>query len=133
MKVARTIHEVMVSAPYSVQANHHISVAHKLMRDKHIRHLPVVDGKRICGVLAMRDVEALMAQAGAQHATVSMAHFDEPVTMPPATPLVDAVKAMVASRTDIAIVVDRERVVGVYTTIDALQLLATLLEQLPPS
>ena len=133
MKVAQTIQQVMIPAPYSVQASHHISVADKLMRDKHIRHLPVIDGKRVCGVLAMRDVESLLRQPGSAQATVSMAHFAEPVTMAPGTTLADAVKAMIAKRADIAIVVDaKERVVGVFTTIDALGLLVKLLDQLPP-
>ncbi len=124
----RTVREVMVIAPYLVQSNHPLVVAQKLMQEKHIRHLPVFNGRELVGVLAERALHAALERGNPATATVGAAELTPALVVGPEEPLAQAVRKMAKSRSDVAIVMDRDRAVGVFTTIDALGVLASLLE-----
>jgi CBS domain-containing protein len=50
------IREHMSSSPLTIGPASSLSKAVKLMRDHHVRHLPVVDGRGVVGVLSQRDI-----------------------------------------------------------------------------
>lgn len=124
----RVIREVMILAPYSVQQDHPLVIAVKMMREKHIRHLPVFEKRKLIGVLGERDLLNAINSDDSQASTVAAAVKSAPLVASPDELLRDVVKRMVAARADVACVVDRDRLVGVFTTIDALKVLAEVLE-----
>lgn len=48
--------DVMTSEVFSVSGNTGTRACMLLMRDKHFRHLPVVDGGKVLGLVSMRDI-----------------------------------------------------------------------------
>ncbi len=122
------VKDVMVRAPYSVQSTHLLTIAEKLMREKRIRHLPVFNGKKLVGVLSERQVEKALANADPRTAPVTSARLSTPLTTRQDAPLAELARAMAEAKSDVAIVMENEKAVGVFTTIDALHVLADLLE-----
>jgi acetoin utilization protein AcuB len=95
-----------------------------------IRHLPVTRSGKLVGVLSMRDMSlvATFAQAPPEAVNVEDVMVREPYVATPQTPLVEIVRAMAERKIGSAIVVEDERVVGVFTTVDALRAFAEILE-----
>jgi len=50
------ISELMTPSPFTVTADNTIEDCMNLMTQKHIRHLPVVDGDKLVGVISIGDV-----------------------------------------------------------------------------
>ena len=53
------IESVMVTPPIAIEIDEPVRVAQDRMIDHEIRHLPVVDGERLVGILSDRDIAAL--------------------------------------------------------------------------
>lgn len=124
-----TVQQYMSVAPVVVSSDRTLAEAHRLMRERKIRHLPVVDRGRLVGVVSQRDLYLLETLKGvdAGSETVAEAMAPDPYTVPPDAPL-DAVAAeMAENRYGSAVVVDRGSVIGLFTTVDALRALATVL------
>ena len=98
------------------------------MRHWQVRHLPVLHGGTLVGVVSERDIALVESLPGVDMDQVSV---DEAMTEDPYTAATDASLSQVSTemaerRIGAAIVVegDDERVVGVFTTTDALRALA---------
>jgi acetoin utilization protein AcuB len=123
-----TIRAVMSDAPHTIGARQSLSAARLLLEKLGIRHLPVLDGGRLVGLLSTRDLAFLdgAPDALASGMTVAEAMSPEPYAVAPGEPL-DAVAAdMARKKIGSAVVVDRGKVVGLFTTVDALRVLAEL-------
>lgn len=126
--IPATVRECMTPAPYSVRPEHAIAVAQRLMAQKRIRHLPVVDESGVVGILSERNIGEALASGGHPDRTIVatvMTRF--PYMVPPSAPLVEVVQTLAESKFGSALVVEGTRVRGIFTTVDALRLLARLL------
>jgi acetoin utilization protein AcuB len=106
-----------------------MSVAHRLMREQHIRHLPVLHQGKLVGIVTDRDlrlVETLRDVEPTQIA-VSEAMTTEPYVVGPETELNEVVSMMAAKKYGCAVVSDNHKVVGIFTTVDACSAFAELL------
>ena len=121
--IPRTVRECMTSAPYTVLPDMPVEVARRLMADRRIRQIPVVENRRIVGLVFERDV--LTAKAGALIRDCMRAAG---LVVTSDTPLVQLVKRMAERKAEVALVVDNDRLAGIFTTIDALDVLAAVLE-----
>jgi acetoin utilization protein AcuB len=108
-----------------------LGIAERVMRDHHIRHLPVLDGERVTGVLSQRD--ALMAESlpgvNPLEVRVEEVMAEEVFTASPDAPLAEVVTEMMKRKIGSAVIVEEGRCVGVFTTTDALTALAELLSE----
>ncbi|HUI64379.1 MAG TPA: CBS domain-containing protein [Bacteroidota bacterium] len=50
------VREIMTSVMHTVRTDSTIELCMSLMTDKHVRHLPVVEGKRLIGIVSIGDV-----------------------------------------------------------------------------
>lgn len=123
-----TVQEYMSLAPVVVGSGRTLAEAHRLMRERNIRHLPVVDGGRLVGVVSQRDLYLLETLKGVDPGTetVGEAMAPEPYAVPPDAPLDEVAAEMADRKYGSAVVVDRGSVIGLFTTVDALRALATL-------
>ncbi len=123
-----TIQEHMSPAPVVVPSDLTLAEAHRLMRERNIRHLPVVDAGALVGVVSQRDLYHLETLRGVDPGTevVREAMAGDPYAVGPDAPL-DVVAATMADRKyGSAVVVDRGAVIGLFTTVDALRALASI-------
>jgi acetoin utilization protein AcuB len=99
------------------------------MRERGVRHLPVIDDGKVTGVVSQRDLYLLETLRGVDAARelVEEAMSSEPFLVEPDAALEDVAEAMASHRHGSALVVADGVVVGIFTTTDALRALATLL------
>jgi CBS domain-containing protein len=117
MKVA----ERMTRNPSHVRLADTLAAARMIMRAEGFKHLPVVETKRVLGVITDRDVR--------QHADhlddtlVETAMTADPVTVPPDTSIVEAASLMLVKRIGCLPVVQNGALVGIITATDLLRAL----------
>ncbi len=123
------IQKYMTPSPHSIGRDQPLTVAHAMMHEHRIRHLPVLEGGALIGVLSERDVALLMSMEGvdAETTTVEDAMSSGVYTVSPEASLDEVAREMAEHRYGSAIVLSKEKVVGVFTTVDACRALAELL------
>jgi acetoin utilization protein AcuB len=116
----------MTVSPVVIGIDDTLADARRVMRERGIRHLPVLDAGRLVGVVSQRDLYLAESLAGVDPGTdtVREAMCGEPYTVPPGASLEEVATTMAERRLGSAIVVDRGAVIGVFTTVDALRALA---------
>lgn len=121
-----TIAEVMTPSPHTIGCHQRLSLAHDMMREHGLRHLPVLDGGKLVGLLSQRDLYFVEAIAGTdQHMDpVAEAMATDLFVVAPGDCVADVARTMGQHRYGCAVVVDRGHVVGIFTATDALALLA---------
>jgi len=120
----------MTRVPIRVQIDDELERVNQLMQEHAIRHLPVLDGTRLAGVVSDRDlgmIETLLPTEW-ERIRVSEAMTPDPFAVGPDAGLWEVAKTMAREKYGCAIVTDGDEVVGVFTTIDALRVLAEIIE-----
>ena len=125
------IDRYMTPGPQSIGQEQSLAQAHRLMRDHHIRHLPVLHGGKLVGVLSDRDLHLIetLRDVDPEEVTVEEAMSPTVYTVSPRAPLDGVVREMAHHKYGCAVIEDHGKVVGVFTTIDALRALHDLLER----
>lgn len=122
----------MTAAPVCVPLEADLDQAVKLMQQHGIRHLPVMDGEDLTGVVTDRDlamIESLLPDEW-QGICVAEAMTPEPYSVTPDAPLWEVAKHMAREKFGCAVVTDDQgAVVGLFTTTDALRVLSDLVER----
>jgi len=129
------IKAVMKPFPFSIQVNEDALEARRLLVQHGIRHLPVLDGERLVGVLSSRDLDRAsmpIAAAGADPVQVGSICSSPAYAVDLDEPLDNVLLHMAEERIGCALVVRAERVVGIFTTTDACRLFAEYLRRDAP-
>lgn len=132
------IRQFMSPSPVSIDSTQPLVEAHRLMREKRLRHLPVLAEGRLVGVISAGDLYLFETLDGVEPERVPVheAMTPEPYRVPPDARLDEVVDVMAANKYGCALVVDKQRVVGIFTTVDALEAFARMLRgnlALPPA
>jgi CBS domain-containing protein len=142
-----TVRDVMTRRPITIDPDAPLETAAAVMREREIRHLPVVDdGGRLVGILSDRDVRGVLlapvleqylsAAARRSLQTVSGALRDvrvrdamtwDAVAIEPDAPLAQAAALMFEGRFGSLPVVEAGVLVGIVTERDVLKALAVIL------
>lgn len=127
---ATTIDALMTPTPHTIGTDQPLSTAHKMMRDYGIRHLPVLRGGKLVGVLSQRDLYFLETIAGVDVEIDRVADAMSPdvYTTHPSAPLREVARIMSDHKYGCAVVVDGGKVLGIFTVTDAVRHLADALE-----
>jgi acetoin utilization protein AcuB len=106
-----------------------LPVARKMMEEHRIRHLPVIDGRRIVGLLSERDLSKLegFPMVNLDMVSVPDAMSTSPYIVEPDTPVVEVMRKMRDERLGSAIVAEEGKVVGIFTGVDALSIAISVL------
>ncbi|NOY94273.1 MAG: CBS domain-containing protein [Deltaproteobacteria bacterium] len=120
---------VMTALPRVVAPTESLANARKLMDDNGIRHLPVAVDGRLRGMVREHDLAFVENRPGVDPATtpVSEAMTANVYAVAPDCPLGEVFGTMADHRYDAVVVVDEDDVVGIVTTVDAMNVLAQLL------
>lgn len=129
MNTPLTIGDLMSPCPVAVRASQSLEAAHALMRERRIRHLPVVEDGLVVGVVSQGDLRLLesLDQVDTTRVTVEEAMTHGPYVVGPAEPLASVLDHMSERRLGSTIVMDRGRLVGIFTAVDAVDALRRLL------
>ncbi|MBK9258422.1 MAG: CBS domain-containing protein [Polyangiaceae bacterium] len=129
-KAIPKIQKYMTTVPICIGRTDTIAEAHKVMRAHDIRHLPVVEGEKLAGIVTQRDLHLIetLKDVDAEKVTVEDAMTTNLYTVSPDAPLDEVVAEMAEQKYGSAVVVQNHRVVGVFTTIDAMLAFSDLLK-----
>jgi acetoin utilization protein AcuB len=124
-----TVRAFMTPAPHTIGVDQSLRVAHDVMRRFQIRHLPVLRGGELVGLVSERDLTLveLLPGVDANIITVEEAMVGAPYTIDAGSSLEWLATDMGQRRADAAVVTDGGHVAGVFTTVDALRALQELL------
>jgi acetoin utilization protein AcuB len=124
------IDRYMTPGPFSIGQEQSLAQAHRLMREHQIRHLPVLHGGQLVGVLSDRDLHLIetLRDVDPDQVTIEEAMSPSAYTVSPRAPIDEVVREMVEHKYGCAIVEDNGKLVGVFTTVDAMRAFADLLE-----
>lgn len=124
-----TVGDFMTTCVLTIGAKATLATAHQVMRENRVRHLPVLEGDRLVGIVSQRDLYLLETIRGinAFDTQVEDAMSANPYVVPPTAPLTEVVKKMIAHRWGSALVSDGVHLKGVFTTVDAMRALVSTL------
>lgn len=128
------IQDYMTRSPHSIGVSLTLSDAANMMKAYKIRHLPVLDGNQLVGIVSDRDIQMVEGMEGvdADEMPIEEAMSQAPYTVAATTPLEVAARHMERHKLGSAVVVDaNNKVVGVFTVTDGMRALADLLGKLP--
>ncbi len=129
-KAIPTVQKYMTSVPKSIGFDRPLAHALETMRELRVRHLPVLKAGKLVGVLSDRDIKLVLGFNGtdAKTMTVDEAYSPDPYFTTPTTPLNEVVRHMADKKYGCAIVMDNDKLVGIFTEVDAFNALSELLE-----
>ncbi|MBI4523593.1 MAG: CBS domain-containing protein [Deltaproteobacteria bacterium] len=127
-----TVSQIMVRDPVTLECDDILDVADDIMALGRIRHLPVLQGERVVGVISQRDLfhSALVKTLGFKHReqkdlmrTIRVREvMSQPViTIAPDAPVKEAALLMMEKKIGCLPVVEKERFIGVVTETDILR------------
>lgn len=124
------IQKYMTTSPHSIGPDQTLAKAHEMMKAHDIRHLPVLSGGRLVGMLTERDLNLIEAMEGvdAHKVTAEEAMSSVVYAVAPETPLDEVVGTMGQKKYGSAVVMQNNKVVGIFTTVDLCRTLVELLE-----
>jgi acetoin utilization protein AcuB len=121
-----TIRDYMTKGAHSIGPKQTLAVAHRIMRDNHIRHLPVLDAGKLIGVISDRDLHLVETLDDVDPETVPVedAMSEQPYAVGPEAHLDTVARTMAEHKYGCAVVLYKGKLLGVFTTVDALRALA---------
>lgn len=114
------LRDVMSGEVITIGADDPAGVARTTMRQQRIRHLVVLEGTRLVGVVSERDLGGTKRAASGRVLSVRDVMTADPVSASPATTLRQAANLMRGRSIGSLVVVDNGRVAGIVTTTDLL-------------
>lgn len=128
-KAIPTIQKYMTTSPHSIGADQNLVTAQKMMSNYKIRHLPVLNGGKIVGIISDRDVKFLESMKDVDPEKVKMEdiYAEQVFTVTPFSKLSEVCDVMAENKYGCAVVTDNEKLVGIFTWIDALRAMSELL------
>jgi acetoin utilization protein AcuB len=120
--------DVMTEQPITIGRNQTLSVAHEMMRENRCRHLPVLEHGDLVGIVTQRDLYFLETIAGVDLGKdkVDDAMASDCYAVGPDARVVDVAAEMSRHKYGCAVVIERDRVIGIFTATDALHVLGGL-------
>lgn len=129
-----TVSEHMTPSPHSIGDEQTLATAKEWMHKYGVRHLPVLHGGTLVGVLSERDITLVesLETVDPHRVRVEETMTEEVFVVAPDTPLDAVASDMAKRRLGSVLVVDEGHVVGIFTTVDACRALVTLLRPHAP-
>lgn len=128
-KAIPQVQKFMSTSPLTINGDLSLQHAKEFMLEHHIRHLPVLEGGTIVGILSERDINYIQGFKGVElkKEKVSSAMTLEPYMVEASSPLDDVCKSMAQNKIGSVLVQDNKKLVGIFTWVDALNAMSELL------
>jgi len=126
------IKAVMTPFPHSVRIDEPVTRAEAIMREHGVRHVPVEEDGRLVGVATERDIGLLVNRAldptHRERIRVRQVCVSDPYVVDLNAPLARVLTDMADRHIGSALVVRKDKLVGIFTVTDACRVLASILE-----
>ena len=125
------IRDFMTESAHAIGCDQTLKLAHDRMQQFGIHQLPVLEGGQLVGVLSERDIALISAVSPSQLDTIAVeeAMAAEPYAVGPSDDIAVVVAHMLQHKYNSAVVMDHNKVLGLFTSVDALRLLSKLLHE----
>jgi CBS domain-containing protein len=131
MKKEEPISKIMTKDVITLNLSNTLYTAEKRLKKNNIRHIPVVNGKRLMGMISLSDILRIsFIDAYNEEGTVDTAIYNmmsiedlmikNLVTVPSDTPIYEVAKLLANKKFHSLPIVDDEILVGIVTTTDLL-------------
>jgi len=128
MRKTMPVREAMSHLPAETDRHEPLSDVARQMREQHCHHVPIMDGLHLYGVLSREDLHELALRDG--RASGELVAGDvctrDVLTVDPMTPIVEVAQVMLERKVSSALITDGDVLVGIFTTTDAVKLIASL-------
>lgn len=133
MRKSMPVREYMSRLPQEIDCREPLDAAMRRMQWYAVRHIPVMDGAHVFGILSGSDVHAAWQQHGPRASELPVGEVCRrgPLSVSPVTPIPEVARQMVEHGVTSALVVDDGVLVGIFTSVDALRVLADLAHRSP--
>lgn len=133
MKKREKVANVMTQDVLTVNVNHSLAEANELFRKHGIRHLPVVSGEKLIGILSQTDILRIsfgntfgVEQEGGDEAIFDMLSINQvmkhsPVTVSSESTIKEAGEILADKEFHALPVTDNDKLVGIITTTDLIK------------
>ncbi len=123
------VHKYMTPSPITIGHDQKIMKAEEIMRENNIRHLPVLKGGKFVGILSDRDVKFVetLHDLDIHKLIVDDVAREHAFTVEADSPLDQVAAEMAENKYGSAIVTQNGKLVGIFTTVDAMRALSELL------
>lgn len=128
-KAIPEIQKYMTADPSTINGEQTLYFAKQIMLAKNIRHLPVLDGGKIVGIISERDINFIQNFKGVdiEVEKVQDAMTESPYIVEAHTHLDEVCEVMAADKIGSVLVQDNKKLVGIFTWIDALKAMSSLM------
>ena len=128
-KAIPTIQKWMSTSPFAIERTETLEAAHRIMRKEGIRHLPVLENGKLVGIVSERDLHLIETLKDVDPTVVKVedAMTSHPYFVAPDANIDEVVSEMAEHKFGAAVVLQNGKVVGVFTTIDAMRAFGELL------
>lgn len=136
MKKREPVSHIMTSHVHTVNVTNKLQDAKQLMEKHHIRHIPVVSGEKLTGIMSLTDIERISfgSDLGGNKDNVDLAIFDmltidqvmkhEVRTVTPETPIKEVAEQLAVEEFHaLPVVNDNNELQGIVTTTDLVKYL----------
>jgi CBS domain-containing protein len=120
----RPIAKYMTRQPWSVQIDDSLGVARQMMAQLEVHHLPVLESKKLVGMITDRD---LVTAASRVDAPVQEIMTTSALSVDGETPLDEVLERMIERKSDAVVITSRDEVAGIFTANDAVRVLSEVL------
>lgn len=130
-KAEPTIQKYMTHQPHSIQAKSTIKDAVGKMDLLNIRHLPVMEGDKLVGIVSDRDIKLATSfvEVNPELVKVKDVCHEHLYLVEPTSLLKDVALEMAKTHCGSALVTQNGHLVGIFTTVDACRALGEVIEQ----
>jgi len=130
MKSIPTVQKYMTTQPHTIGYDQTIAKAKDMMAEHHIRHLPVLKAGKLVGILSDRDVKFIMTfkDTDPQKTYIYEVYTELPYSVDPEAKLDEVAANMAEKKYGSALVVSNDKLVGIFTEVDAMRALSDLLQ-----
>jgi CBS domain-containing protein len=122
------VKERMSPAPITIHPRANLAEARAFLDQHRIRHLPVVEGGKLVGILTDRDIRSAASASSLDKVTVAEAMTRNVITVSHDTQVQEAAKLMLAHRIGGLPVLNRGALQGIITETDLLNALVEIMD-----
>ncbi len=122
------IQKYMTASVHTIGGSQPLKVAENLMREFRIRHLPVLEAGKLVGILSDRDIKlAARFIPNSHQLKVGEVMCENPYVVDSKTSLTQVLNTMSELRMGSALVVEQDKLCGIFTAVDGLRAFAKVL------